>query len=119
MCCDPSLSIDEFLEDQCVEGDDLGAMLDLTSRCRVFVRLIDGKRHYYAFGRHYVPLDRANDGEHSHYERWVLQGKIVGHVGPEIQLAMVQKEIEEDAAKLNYARIGFDPHPGRCRCSRS
>jgi phage terminase large subunit-like protein len=109
-CADPSLSIDEFLQDPCYEGADLGARIDLTSRSKIFVRWIDSRRHYYVFGRHYVPLDRANDGEHQHYARWLEQGFMVGHPGPEIQLAFVQKEIEDDAARFNYARLAFDPH---------
>lgn len=109
-CADPSLSIEEFMHDACYEGFDLGARIDLTSRCKIFVRWKDGLRHYFLFGRHYVPLDRANDGEHQHYERWVEQGKIVGHAGPEIQLAFVQAEVEEDVEKFNYARLGFDQH---------
>jgi phage terminase large subunit-like protein len=109
-CGDPSLSLDEFLHDPCYEGFDLGARIDLTSRCKVFVKWIDGKRHFYIFGKHYVPADRANDGQHQHYERWLVRGLMVGHPGPEIQLAFVQRDVEEDLAKFNYARLGFDPH---------
>ena len=109
-CGDPSLSVEEFLHDACYEGYDLGARIDLTSRCKVFVRQVDGVRHYYLFWRHYVPLDCANDGEHQHYERWVEQGYMVGHPGPEIQLAFVQKEVEDDVARFQYARLGFDEH---------
>lgn len=109
-CTDRSLDIEQFLEDPCYEGDDLGARIDLTSRMRLFVRWKDGQRHYYLFGRHYVPLDRANDGEHQHYERWAQQGWMVAHPGPEIQLAMVQGDIESDAERLRYVRMGFDPH---------
>lgn len=109
-CADPSLSIEEFLEDICYEGFDLGARIDLTSRCKVFVRWKGDQRHYYLFSRHYVPLDRANDGEHQHYERWLEQKHMVGHAGPEIQLAFVQKEVENDVARFRYARLAFDPH---------
>lgn len=109
-CADESLSIEEFLQDPCYEGYDLGARIDLTSRCKVFVRWKGSERHYYIFGRHYVPEDRANDGDHPHYEKWLKDGDIVGHKGPEIQLSFVQKEVEDDVAKFNYARLGFDPH---------
>jgi phage terminase large subunit-like protein len=109
-CADASLSIEEFLHDPCYEGADLGARIDLTSRCKVFVRDKDGKRHYYLFGRHYVPLDRANDGEHQHYERWLKQDMMVGFPGAEIQLSFVQKDIEEDLNRFDYARLAFDPH---------
>ncbi|WP_420239250.1 terminase large subunit [Telmatobacter bradus] len=109
-CADASLNIADFLHDPCYEGEDLGARIDLTSRCRLFVRNIDGQRHYYAFSTHYVPLDRANDGEHQHYERWVKQGHMVGHPGPEIKLAMVMNDIEADLQRFNHACLAFDPH---------
>ena len=109
-CIDASMRIEDFLHDSCYEGFDLGARVDLTSRCRLFVRELEGQRHYYAFSVHYVPLDRANDGEHQHYERWVKQGHMVGHPGPEILLGRVQKEVEQDLAKLNHACLAFDPH---------
>ncbi len=109
-CGDPSLCLEEFLQDVCIEGFDLGARVDLTSRCKVFVRWIDGKRHYYLFARHYVPIEIANDGEHEHYERWLAEGSLVGHEGVEIQLAFVQEEIEREAERFRYSRLGFDQH---------
>lgn len=116
---DPSLSILDFLHDPCYEGFDLGARIDLTSRCKIFIRWDnDGKKHYYLFSRHYVPEDRANDGEHQHYERWLKQSNdldephrfFIGHPGPEIQLAFVQKEVDAELDRYNYQRLGFDQH---------
>lgn len=115
---DPSLVPDDFIHDPCYEGFDLGARIDLTSRCKVFVRWEGDKRHYYIFGRHYVPIDCANDGEHQHYERWLKENEqlaeadrfLIGHPGPEIQLAFVQKEVETEAGRFNHVRLGFDPH---------
>jgi phage terminase large subunit-like protein len=109
-CADKSLAIEEFLHDPCVEGFDLGARVDLTSRCKVFTRMNGAVKHYYLFARHYVPLDRANDGKHDYYERWVNEGAIVGHAGVEIQLPEVQKEVEADLEIFNYAAMVFDPH---------
>lgn len=110
-CADPSLSVEEFLHEPCYEGLDLGARIDLTSRCKIFVRLgNDSQKHYYLFATHYVPADRANDGQHQHYERWLRDEKIIGHQGPEIQLAFVQRDVEADLDKFNYARLAFDPH---------
>lgn len=117
-CARRDLSIDEFLQEPCFEGYDLGAKIDLTSRCKVFVRWEGEKRHYYVFGRHYVPLDRANDGDHQHYERWLKESDalheqhrfLIGHPGPEIQFAFVQKEVEQEVERFNYVRLGFDQH---------
>ena len=113
-CLDPEMKLEDFLQDPCYEGFDLGARIDLASRCKVFVRADqDAKRHYYVFGRHYVPIDRASDGEHSHYERWLNlkpAPAMIGHIGAEIQLAFIEKEVQEELGRFNYARLVFDPY---------
>lgn len=117
-CADPSLAIDDFIHEPCYEGFDLGARIDLTSRCKIFVRWVGDQRHYFIFGRHYVPLDRAHDGDHQQYERWLMESDklepahrfFIGHRGPEIQLAFVQREVGEEVDRFNYVRLGFDPH---------
>ncbi len=67
-------------------------------------------KHYYLFAKHYVPLDIANDGKHSHYEKWVNEGAIIGHAGVEILMPEVQKEVEADLEIYNYECLVFDPH---------
>lgn len=106
---DPSLRIEDFQRDPVIEGVDLGAQIDLTSRCRIFTREIEGKKHYYVFGRHYVPLDTAQDGEHQHYVKWLDQERMVGIPGPEILLAEIEREIAEDLKRFHYVRLAFDP----------
>ena len=108
-CETPGLNLDEFLHKTCHEGVDLAAKVDLASRCKLFTRVEKGQIHYYAFSRHYVPLDRAQDGEHEHYARWVSEEKIEGVPGPEIQLSLIQKEIEEEIPKFDRRCIAFDP----------
>lgn len=108
-CADKSLRLEDFQHEGCYEGDDLAAKIDLASRCKLFVRDEDGKRHYYAFSRNYVPLDRAMDSHHQHYEKWVHEGWLIGHEGPEIQLPRIQKDIEDDLALYDFRCIAFDP----------
>lgn len=108
-CADPSLSLDEFAGKECHEGVDLAAKVDLASRIKVFRKDMDGQAHYYVFGRHYVPQDRAQDGEHEHYERWVAEGALVAIPGPEIQLPLIEKEITDEIPKFNRKCIAFDP----------
>lgn len=108
-CADPSLRVDDFRHERCFEGADLAAKIDLASRCKVFIRDDDGARHYYVFSRNYVPRDRAMDGKHQHYEKWVHAGALVAHDGPEIQLPKIQREIEADLEQFQFACIAFDP----------
>lgn len=107
-CADPSLTLGEFRGQPCWEGVDLAAKVDLASRMRVFRRVIDGKVHYYVFGRHYAPLDRVMDGDHPHYQRWADEGFLVAMPGPEIELAAIQKEIEGEIAQYSMQSIAFD-----------
>jgi len=106
---DVTLRLEDFLREPCYEGVDLGAKIDLGSRCKLFLREVDGKRHYFAFWRHYVPHDKAMDGEHPHYERWIEAGRLVAHPGAEIQLGLIQREIEEELERFDMRAIAFDP----------
>jgi phage terminase large subunit-like protein len=108
-CADPALVIDDFRGQPCFEGDDLAAKIDLASRCKVFIRDLDNGRNYYAFPRSYIPRDRAMDSHHPHYEKWVHDGVLIAHDGPEIQLPRIQKEIEQELETYQFACIAFDP----------
>jgi phage terminase large subunit-like protein len=108
-CADPALKLESFAKQVCYEGVDLAAKIDLASRCKVFPRFEGGALHYYVFGHHYVPLDRVQDGEHEHYARWVEDGSLEAMPGPEIQLASIQKQIEEEIPGFDRKCIAFDP----------
>jgi phage terminase large subunit-like protein len=108
-CADPTLTLADFEKKTCYEGVDLAAKIDLASRCKVFPRLEAGALHYYVFSRHYVPMDRVQDGEHEHYERWVADRSLEAIPGPEIQLGVIQKEIEEEIPRFDRKCIAFDP----------
>jgi phage terminase large subunit-like protein len=106
---DPSLKIEDFMAEPCFEGVDLARKIDLASRAKLFKRMVGEDAHYYYFGRHYIPRDRAMDGDHQHYEKWVMEGKLVAIDGPEIKLSFVKKEIEADIPKFNFNCVAFDP----------
>jgi phage terminase large subunit-like protein len=108
-CGDASLRADDFRHEPCYEGADLAAKIDLASRVKVFIRDEEGARHYYVFARSYVPRDRALDTRHPHYEKWVHAGALIAHDGPEIQLAKIQREIEDELERFQFAAIAFDP----------
>lgn len=108
-CADPSLNIDQFLGQDCHEADDLSAKVDLTARMRVFVKVLQGKKHYYLFGRYYLPAERAMDPRCQHYQRWVHEGSLVAIPGTEIDFAVIKKEILADTLRFNMRCIAFDP----------
>ncbi len=109
-CADASLKLEDFIGEPCFEGVDLAARIDLASRAKVYKRNVDGKVHYYAFWRHYVPQDTAMDGKHSSYATWITQGHMTAHPGPEIQLAFIEKELEDEIPIYKHECIAFDQY---------
>ncbi len=109
LCARPELTFDDCKGLECFEGVDLAAKVDLASRVKIFRKDVQGAVHYYAFGRHYVPQDRAQDGEHQHYERWVADGVLEAIPGPEIQLTVIEQQITEEIPQFNRKCIAFDP----------
>jgi phage terminase large subunit-like protein len=112
-CADPNLKIEDFAGEICHEGVDLAAKIDLASRCRIFRKDEDGKAHYYLFWKHYVPEATVIDGSHAHYQRWVDQGCLIAHKGPEIQLELIQEDIESELETYPRACIAFDEYNAR------
>lgn len=106
---DPSLRIEEFLGEECFNANDLSAKIDLASSAFIFKRLIAGEVHYYVFGKHYVPLSTAMDGDHTSYDKWVRQGTLIAIQGVEIKLGYIQESIREDCRRFDMQCIAFDP----------
>ncbi len=107
---DSSLNIEEFLGNECFNANDLSAKIDLASSSYVFKRLEeDDKVHYYVFGRHFAPEDTAMDGDHQHYDKWVREGYLIAHPGPEIKLNSIQEDIREQARRFDTQVLAFDP----------
>jgi phage terminase large subunit-like protein len=108
-CADETLRLEDFAGKACWSGNDLGAKIDLASRCRIFREIVGDQVHYYAFWTHYVPKGIAFDGEHSHYEKWVHEERIVAHDGAEIKLQRIQEDIEGELPAYDMQCIAFDP----------
>lgn len=109
-CADPSLKIEEFLKQDCYEGDDLSSKVDITARMRIFVRLDEkSRKHYYLFGRYYLPEDRILDPKCQHYQRWAHEGSLIGIPGAEIDYGVIKKDILADTERFNMRSIAFDP----------
>jgi phage terminase large subunit-like protein len=112
-CANPLLKIEDFKGKPCFEGVDLAAKIDLASRCRIFREDIGGKAHYTLFWKNYVPEATAIDGSHAHYQRWISQGHLIAHEGPEIQLDQIQKDIEAELTLYPRLCIAFDEYNAR------
>ncbi len=115
-CGDPSLQLQDWMGQPCWEGSDLAAKIDLASRIKLYKRLLTNAKtgaketHYYCFGRHYVPLATAKDGEHTHYDAWVERGLMVAHDATEIQLGFIEEEVIREIPRFNFQCLAFDPY---------
>jgi len=112
-CADPSLTLDQFMDDPCYAGLDLASKQDLASRVLEFVREIDGKKHYYAISRNYVPEAMVEKPEKANYRGWVAQGHLIATSGNMIDLELIQEELLDDSAHLQLEEVTKDPWGGQ------
>lgn len=101
-CRDITLSLDDFSGESCFLGLDLARKLDMNSMARLFVRMIDGKRHYYCISPlFFVPEDAVwhNDNQRlaERFQAWVSQGYLFDTDGAEVDY----REILEEAKAAN------------------
>ena len=107
-CGDESLSLDQFLGEECLVGKDLASKNDIASVILEFIRVIDGKKHYYIFGRHYLPGAAVEKLENTHYQGWVEQGYLIKTPGNMINLKQIEEDTLKDAEKFLIKEIALD-----------
>ncbi|WP_444942723.1 terminase large subunit [Microbulbifer sp. ZKSA006] len=106
---DTSLQLEDFVNDPCYKGLDLSSKLDITSNICVFERMLEGQRHFYIFGRHYLPEERIQEDNNKHYQTWEHQGALIPTDGETIDYDLIQSDIENDVRDLGVRALGFDP----------
>lgn len=108
-CADPSLDLADFEGQPCVISNDLATKVDLAASIKLFWRDIEGVRHYYAFGRYYLPEDAAEDGRNSQYSGWARDGKLTLTDGNVTDFSVIEDDIREDAKRFEVQNCAFDP----------
>mgnify|MGYP005815222317 CR=1 FL=1 len=103
-CADPTLALEQFLEDPCWIGVDMASTTDLASIMLVFIRDVMGKRNYYVFGRHYLPLERIQQPENQHYQQWHHQKLLIGTEGAAIDYGRIKSDLKADITVLPALR---------------
>jgi phage terminase large subunit-like protein len=92
-CEDASLKIEDFKDCICWLALDASSTLDLTSIAILFKKEIDGKDHYYAFSRNYLPEAQIKKPENTHYQRWQKQGYLTATGGNAIDISFLEQEL--------------------------
>lgn len=106
---DPKLREADFEGQECVIACDLATKIDIAPAVKLFWRDIDGKRHYYAFSRYYLPEEAAEDGRNAHYSGWSIEGRLRLTDGAVIDYDRIETDLREDAARFRVVDACFDP----------
>ena len=92
-CADPKLKPEDFQGESCYLGLDLASKIDVAARAQVFVREMNGDRHYYVFGKYYLPESALEEKKTDHYKQWATEGWLTITDGDEIDLNQIQEDI--------------------------
>lgn len=112
ICGDPTLTLENFVGEECVIGLDLASKVDIASKVYIFKRDINGKLHYYAISRNYIPESAVEKPENAHYRGWVKSGHLISTPGNMIDLEMIQEEIIADAEIVVLREVAKDQWGG-------
>ena len=108
-CADETLDPHDFIGDDCIIPVDLASRIDITATPKLFTREIDGKVHYFAFSRFYIPEETALDSGNNHYQKWIADGHLIATDGDEIDFNEIQSDIKSDMDSFGAREITYDP----------
>lgn len=108
-CADPTLTEDIFEGDECIAACDLATKVDLAATMRLHWRDIDGERHYYAFGRYYLPEQAVEDGRNSQYSGWQRTGRLVVTPGEVTDFEYIEEDLRDATSRFRLLEVAIDP----------
>lgn len=114
-CTDPTLTPEQFAGWNCYLGFDLARKLDMNSMARLFVKTIDGKRHYYCVApKFWVPEDTAHDNDDmrmaQRYQGWIESEHLFATEGSEVDYREILETAKEVHAVTPALESPIDPH---------
>lgn len=109
-CADPTLTLERFSGEECYLGLDLASRQDIASLVYEFTREIDGKKHYYAISRNYLPEAAVQRPENAHYRGWVAQNHLVETPGSMTDLELIQNYILDSRQQVAIQEVAKDQH---------
>jgi phage terminase large subunit-like protein len=111
LAADPGLSVEEFAGQECLEILDLASKSDICCEAKLFTKSIGGKRHYYAFVRHYLPEQSIEEADHNAqaYDKWMKSGALIATPGAEVDFDLLREQVELDKNKFQILEIVYDP----------
>lgn len=108
-CYDPSFTDESVKDLPCWIGSDLASKLDLAACVRLFRDDSKGDRpHYYAVCRAYLPEERVNAPENTHYQGWVKQGHLTPTPLSSMDYSMIEADTLADIATYQVKELPYD-----------
>lgn len=108
-CGDPALSVEDLQGEDCIVSLDLASKTDIAARVQLFRREVEGKPHYYAFGRYYLPEAAVQDGRNSQYSGWEIEGRLIATPGDITDIDRIEQDIRDDASLWGFREVAYDP----------
>ena len=111
-CADRTLSREQFKGERCYLTLDLASRSDVCVLMLMFVRVIDGKQHFYLFGDYYLPEAAIENAEKNTnaYRKWVIEGFLQQHDGAEIDFDLIEEDMLALVAEYGPDEVVFDPY---------
>lgn len=106
---DPELSEADFAKDPAWGGLDLASKTDIAARVIIYTRDIEDIRHYYLFGRYFLPEQAVHDGRNSQYRGWEAAGLLTVTPGDTLDFQVVIDDILAISSRAQLNDIGYDP----------
>lgn len=112
-----NLAADVGLDEDDLQGSDAWIILDLASKSdlcaeqRLYRKQLNGKPHFYLFGRYWLPEAAIDEPgpNHAHYVKWVKQGYLTQTDGATVDFESITQQLIEDCKKINPHEVIYDP----------
>jgi phage terminase large subunit-like protein len=111
-CADAKLKREQFKGERCYLTLDLASRSDVCVLMLMFVRVIEGKQHFYLFGDYYLPEAAIENAEKNAnaYRKWVIEGHLQQHEGAEIDFDLIEEDMLALVAEYGPDEVVFDPY---------
>ncbi|MFJ9451499.1 terminase large subunit [Herbaspirillum sp. NPDC101397] len=110
-CADLTLRREQFKGCKNVKALDLASRSDVCADVDCFTKMIDGKQHYYLFGRYALPEAAIEESVRfkNAYTKWVIEGFLDQHEGAEIDFEIVRDFVLADMDAYAPDEVVYDP----------
>lgn len=110
-CADYTLRPEQFVGVENWVTLDLASTSDVCVVMQVFKKRIDGKDHYYLFGKYFLPENaiESDPKNRNAYRKWVIEGFLEQHDGAEIDYELIREHTTDLLDTCQPQEVVFDP----------